>query len=333
MTTPISILMPCYQINDWLIEALGSVNLAGEKVNAELIIVANNMGIEQLNKLELLCSQLLTIHYRIVDAGVTTLVGALNFGLKNCQHELIARMDQDDLMTPNRLVIQRDFLELNLDHVLVGGSVIVIDEAGNHISTQTYFKDSDEITLNLKQGNCFAHPAVMYRKSSVEKVGGYSELFPHAEDFDLFVRLNRLGKSSNLDQVVLKYRVSQSQVSSKYREAQITSTKAIIILQGLKLLPFEKKFPLPNDSNQLHSWIRRLRKKSFSGLFSSDKESRHAIFTLRRAFAQSYIAIARSSGVHKKRITSQVIINLLLSFCFSPRTLIQFMMRFIRKNS
>lgn len=327
MDAPISILMPCYQINSWLNEALTSVNLAGVKVNADLVIVANNMDSEKLIELNLLCKQLLTINFRIVDAGKTNLVKALNYGLEYCQHELIARMDQDDLMGPDRLILQRNFMELNPDHVLVGGSVIVINQDGSPIYTQSYLSNSEDIAKNLKSGNCFAHPAVMYRKSSLARVGGYSELFPYAEDFDLFVRLSKVGKLANLSQVVLKYRLSQFQVSSKHRQAQIVSTKAIIIAQEVRALALEKEFPLPDTPLLLADWIRKIRRASLLGFFSTHTKRRCTSLALRKAFSLSFLAIARSAGNKRRRINSQVLINLILAFVFSPSTLIEFLSR------
>jgi glycosyltransferase involved in cell wall biosynthesis len=325
--------MPCYQINSWLNEALTSVNRAGVKVNADLVMVANNMDSAQLAELNLLCTQLLTINFRIVDAGKTNLVTALNYGLKYCQHELIARMDQDDLMEPDRLILQRNFMELNPDHVLVGGSVIVINQDGSPIYTQKYLDNSDDIVSNLKRGNCFAHPAVMYRKSSLARVGGYSELFPYAEDFDLFVRLSRIGKLANLAQVVLRYRVSQFQVSYKHRQAQIVSTKAIIISQEVRALTLEKEFPLPDNPQQLTNWIRKLRGVSLLGFFSTNTKRRSTSLALRKAFSLSFLAIARSAGTRMRRLNSQVLRNLFLAFVFSPSTLLALVVKTFRNRA
>jgi glycosyltransferase involved in cell wall biosynthesis len=332
MKSQISILFPCYQINDWLSEALTSVNQAVSKVESELLIVANNMQNEQLKELGEICSQLLSANYRIIDAGNTNLVGALNYGLENCQFDLIARMDQDDLMNVERLHLQRDFLDSHPDHVLVGGSVLVIDEDGEPKFTQSYPIDANDVSLKLRTSNCFAHPAVMYRKSAVIKAGGYSQIFSHAEDYDLFVRLNRIGRCANLPQVVLKYRISPNQVSKKFRSEQIISTKSIIILQAILISHLEESFLPPSEFSQLKSWNRNVIQKSIVSFLSIKGTERAKGLVLRKAVAASFVAIARSSRIQKNQQKTQISINLLFAWFFSPGIVIKFIGGYIRSG-
>ena len=332
MRSPISILFPCYQINGWLSEALTSVNQAASNVQSELLIVANNMQNEQLNELGDICSQLLSVHYRIIDAGKTNLAGALNYGLENSKFELIARMDQDDVMDVERLRLQRDFLDSHPDHVLVGGSVQVIDESGKPKFIQNYPIETNDISLKLRTSNCFAHPAVMYRKSAVVKVGGYSQIFSHAEDYDLFVRLNRIGNCANLPQVVLKYRISGMQVSKKFRSEQIISTKSIIISQTITAHHLEETFVPPIEFLQLRSWNRNVMQKSMMSLFSIKGTDRAKSSVLRQAVAVSFVAIARSSRIQIKKQKTQIAINFLFALFFSPGVVIKFISEYFRSS-
>ena len=54
-------------------------------------------------------------------------VSLLRRGLKHCRGEFIARMDSDDISTPDRFEKQVDFLRVNPDVVAVGSRVILID--------------------------------------------------------------------------------------------------------------------------------------------------------------------------------------------------------------
>jgi hypothetical protein len=56
----------------------------------------------------------------------------------------------------------------------------------------------------------FAHPAVMLRKSSVEEVGLYPENMWKVEDVKLFFLLSQKGEFHNIEDTVLKYRMTFS---------------------------------------------------------------------------------------------------------------------------
>ena len=327
MNSPVSVLLPCYLLNSWLMESLASIEKSAKEVEVECLIVANNMKDVDVEKLQDLCRKVLTIDYRVINAGETDLVGALNFGVRSCRFDLIARMDQDDIMMPNRLKLQRDFMDSNEDYVLLGGSVEIVNEAGCQIRIQNYLSDSGKISYNLRNGNCFAHPAVMYRKSSVLSVGGYVNSFPYAEDYDLFVKLNSVGKSANLNQIILKYRINENQVSNKFRQAQILSTKCIIILQAIRRLSLEEKFPLPKESSQLHSWHRKIMRESIVGTFSLKKKTRAVSSNLRKGVSTSFIAIARSSDVRTASQNINILKQIIFAFMFSPKTVMKFVIR------
>lgn len=318
MNSPVSILFPCYQINTWLHEALNSVEAAGSKLQSECVIIANNMSAEDLIKLQKICLEVLTIKYKIENVGVSNLVDALNFGIEKCSFSLIARMDQDDLMLPERLIAQRDYLDLNPNVAIVGGATQVIDEFGNPIDIQAYPCGSDQIRKQLSRGNCFAHPAVMYRKEAVQKVGLYSNLFTHAEDFDLFIRISSKYECANLNFPVIKYRLNQNQVSNRFRNNQIISTRSLIVIQGIQNESSTIDFPIPNKHADLGHWLKDIRNFSLRNYFSHNSKKRKRASQVRHAIARSHFAIARSSSTKKKGSWLAVLKHLTLTLFFSP---------------
>jgi glycosyltransferase involved in cell wall biosynthesis len=318
MNSPVSILLPCYQLNNWLVEALESIEIAGRKLESECVIIANNMSPNDLVALKKICAEIMTINYKIEDAGQTDLVGALNFGIKKCNFNLIARMDQDDVMLPERLIIQRNYLDSHPNVAIVGGATQVIDEAGEFITTQTYPKTSNQIKFQIKRGNCFAHPAVMYRKDAVNKVGLYRNIFTHAEDFDLFVRLSREYECSNLDITVIKYRLNNNQVSKRFRNAQIISTRSLIVLQGIDKCVSLRNFPIPPNHSQLAEWLQNIRNYSLKSFLSVHHSERRYATILRHSIAISHFAIARSSGTKTHRSWFALFKHLTLALMFSP---------------
>lgn len=316
MNTPITILFPCYLINPWLREALLSIEESTKGIDVDCLVVANNMNEAELEALQNLCQEILTIEFKILNAGKTDLVGALNFGLKYCKHEYIARFDQDDVMLPERLKLQRDFLDSHADYSLVGGGVEIITESGLHVSYHSYPQSHSSVETNLLRGNCFAHPAVMYRKSKVLEVGGYSSTFAQAEDYDLFIKLSNISKSYNLREKVIKYRQNSSQVSTIYRSDQVVSTRVLILNQHLFLLGLQEIIQLPTQHSDLSDWLKKVNALGLGlGKVKLDREKR---IQLRAALSQAHFAIARSTGYKNNRKWSVVLKELAYALVWSP---------------
>ena len=83
-----------------------------------------------------------------------------------------------------------------------------IGNASNVISQRRVPISSDAIYEYAKRRSAFNHPVVMYRKSAVLAVGGYSDL-KRNQDVDLFGRMLYAGyKAENIDESLLWFRTS-----------------------------------------------------------------------------------------------------------------------------
>ncbi|PUA08618.1 glycosyltransferase [Pseudomonas aeruginosa] len=154
----------------------------------------------------------------------TGLIDTLNKGVALCRNEMIARMDADDISISDRLEKQRSFFLNNPDLVLLGGSIVVINEAGRILKTNKAHINCDNVSRRLLVSSCIYHPTTMFKKSAVTKVGGYRSTFKGAEDYDLWLRLREIGKVNNLEDPLLYYRIHEGSVTSKNLETQALST-------------------------------------------------------------------------------------------------------------
>ncbi len=151
------------------------------------------------------------INHRIIRSHKPGIVAALNLGLEKITSEFVARMDEDDVMLPERLELQYEYLRRNKEVLAVGGQLSLIDIEGRTIGQAGYLKKIKLSSHHLFEKSPIAHPAVMFRRESVNRVGGYRDFLP--EDWDLWVRLREVGPVHNLKEVVLKYRVHPGQLS------------------------------------------------------------------------------------------------------------------------
>lgn len=141
------------------------------------------------------------------------LTASLNRGLSLAKGKYICRMDADDISINNRLELQKRHLENN-DFDLIGGISQMIDESGKVIySIKKVPTDLNKIKKSLKYNQVISHPTWFGKKEVFDKLEGYRNM-PLCEDYDFTLRAVLQGyKISNIDEIVLKYRMTTSSIS------------------------------------------------------------------------------------------------------------------------
>lgn len=152
------------------------------------------------------------IHFYINEKNMG-LTDSLNRGLSLCHGEYIARMDADDISLPDRLERQMEYLEKN-HYDLIGGITEMINENGSLLySIKSVPADPKKINKALRYSQCIAHPTWLGRKEVFEKNAGYRHM-PLCEDYDFTLRAVLNGfVISNLNEAVLKYRMTSNSIS------------------------------------------------------------------------------------------------------------------------
>lgn len=130
----------------------------------------------------------------------------LNQLIKESKGKYVARMDADDIMHPQRLENQLQFLINNQHYDLVSTGLISID---NNNKVKGYRK-VDHLYDNfsdIKTSYPIVHPSVMARRHWFER-NKYSEKYPRAEDFELWTRAisNKDFKMAVLPDLLVYYR-------------------------------------------------------------------------------------------------------------------------------
>ena len=141
------------------------------------------------------------------------LTNTLNKALKFVKGDYVARMDADDISLSTRLEKQLNYLKSN-DFDLIGGITQIVDDKGNDIySIQKVPTDPNKIKKALRYGQCIAHPTWLGKKEVFDSLSGYRNI-PLCEDYDFTLRAQLKGyRISNLNEVVLKYRMTENSIS------------------------------------------------------------------------------------------------------------------------
>ncbi len=131
---------------------------------------------------------------------------ALDAGLAACHHEIVARMDADDVSLPERFERQVPVVEQGAD--IVGSGLLEFGASpADVVGRRTPPTDPAEIRRVIRFRDPFNHPTVVYRRSAVRAAGGYTDM-ALMEDYLLFARMLDAGaRPANLAEPLVCYRV------------------------------------------------------------------------------------------------------------------------------
>jgi glycosyltransferase involved in cell wall biosynthesis len=158
---------------------------------------------------------------RIIKQNNQGQVNALITGIEHARGELIARIDQDDYSLPDRLMRQVEFMDAHPNTTLCSSRFQELYN-DNLAPQKVQFAQTDaEIKKIISYFNPFAHSAVMFRRESYLKSGGYDKSFIIAMDYDLFIRLMEMGEVHNIDEVLTVIRMHDESYSMKKSRLKI----------------------------------------------------------------------------------------------------------------
>jgi glycosyltransferase involved in cell wall biosynthesis len=213
MTPKLSVLLPCWNAENFLQESLDSL-FSQSFSDFEIIAIEDHSADGTLQILETAAAQ--DSRLRIMRNPGKGLASALNYGLQQSRGKYIARMDSDDICRENRFKEQIKFLDQN-SQISLCGSWFEIFNNGEVIGINRPAQSPLLIAYRYSYQSEVGHPTVIFRKSLA---GDKKVFYPErkAEDYFLFSKLATQIRFSNLPQVLLKYRThsnSKSEVEKK----------------------------------------------------------------------------------------------------------------------
>lgn len=205
-TPAISVCMPVYNRHEYIGDCIESI-LSQTFTDFEIVIVDDGSTDDTCDIIESYCDpriRLIRNRHNFIESS--------NMTLNLARAKYIARMDSDDIMMPDRLKIQYAYMESHPETDILGGSRIIIGE-----SDMEYVNDYDgDVTpAILHKQCCLSHPTVMMRTDSVRKANlQYEQNSIYSEDYLMWIRAIIAGLTiKNVPDILVKYRVSKSQVS------------------------------------------------------------------------------------------------------------------------
>lgn len=188
----ISVIMPVFNCAQFLDLAIESI-LSQTFTDFEFIII-NDGSTDDTEKVIQKYSDPRIRYVR--NASNQGLVYSLNKGIDLARGEFVARMDGDDISTPDRFELQTEYLRLHPDVTLLSTTVLLIDESGKpsgvwqHDSAKI---SAGEIRSFLPFNNCIAHPSIMAPRFVLNRYR-YRPEQSQSEDYDLWLRMAAEGE-------------------------------------------------------------------------------------------------------------------------------------------
>lgn len=210
MNSPlVSIILPVYNAQDYLKESVDSI-LNQTYTNFELIILNDGSTDDSEKIISSYTDSRIKYHFHS-NKG---LGATLNIGLKLSSGKYIARQDQDDISHPNRLKKQVDFLEKNESILLLGTRAKIFFTNSSNFEFHNHATRPCDLKFDLLFDNPFVHSSVMFRKSTIDKIGDYKIDRNLYEDYELWSRFSQVGDLANLPEVLVNYRHHEKGLSS-----------------------------------------------------------------------------------------------------------------------
>lgn len=205
---PFSLLMPVWARDSpefFRAAFLSSVNHQTRRPDEVVIVRDGPIGVDLEAELDRVIARSPVPVMRVLLDENVGLAQALTIGLQHATHDVIARMDADDIALPERFALQLPVLESGYD--LVGTGMYEFTGDGRILGRRIPPVGGARIRAAARLRDPFNHPTVVYRRSAVARVGGYRDL-ALMEDYWLFARMLQHGaRAANLADALVLYRI------------------------------------------------------------------------------------------------------------------------------
>ena len=216
MNDSVAILVPCYNAEAYLAQALDSA-LAQTHKAVQIIVVDDG----STDRSGAIAREYAARHpdadFVVIEQANAGEAAARNRGIAAATAGWIANLDADDWWEPRKLALQiaaaRD----------AGPDCVLVHTAGRKVYPDGRVEQKPFAGAARKVGWCtetliepvaIGHPSCMYRRDAIDKIGGYDPAYKRACDMDMYMRLSAVGAFSFVPHYLVNYRAHANQLSA-----------------------------------------------------------------------------------------------------------------------
>ncbi len=248
----VSVIIPAYNVQDYIGETIESV-LRQSYPTIEIIII--NDG--STDKTPEIISKYAQKDSRIVVVNQENrgLSGARNTGLRLAKGEYLCIFDADDIMLPQKIEKQFQFLEKHITCEFIYSDVYLFLNGTKKVYLEEPPAIKDIYKKLIQYGNFINPNTVFFRKFVFEKYGGFDEALRGSEDWDYWLNLSRQGvRFCHQPEALTLYRMRNSGLSGN--RVTVCGTGVQVLEKQKQLKP--NKEILQDIDKTIYKWKLRL---------------------------------------------------------------------------
>ena len=216
----VSVVTTVYNGEAYLQESIDSI-LGQTYRNFEFIIVNDGSSdgtIDILNKI--IDPRVKVIHFQKNEGSAKR----LNYAIDQAAGDWIFIQDGDDISLSNRLEKQVNYIQNSDPGLVLLGSFMEcitgedIIDPNRTAAIEKYWNNLDDnmkIKKEILRGCPLCHGTVAFLKDAFIKAGKYDPAYTIPYDWDLWIRLNELGRIEKVPEILYQYRICLKSLSNK----------------------------------------------------------------------------------------------------------------------
>lgn len=221
--------MPAYNVEKYISESISSV-INQTYTNWELIVVDDGSTDATASIVKTYCKEDKRVKY--LYQINSRQARARNYGIANAQGAIIAFLDADDLWLPDKLEKTLGYFDLDKYDLIFTNAyttdsktIDVYETSYDTMSIASYEYSGKEALRLFIEINRIPILTVLVKRMVIQEAGLFREEFVPAEDYDLWLRLLKMGKVfKSIDKPLSIYRIQENSSTAYDRWA----TRAVI---------------------------------------------------------------------------------------------------------
>lgn len=216
-TPKVSIIMPCYNSEKYIEKAIQSV-LDQTYRNFELIIIDD----DSTDKTWKIIEQYAKKDFRVIctkkDENEKGISKSMNKGIEMARGKYITRMDSDDIIIPEKIFRQVQFLDKNEEYGVCSVNIAMMDNLGNIYNENVYPEQKVPSEWTFLWTNPVPNAPCMYRASIIKDNNITFSDLKTAEDYDFLEKLITKTKVYMINLPLYYYRYNEKSTYNKNRK-------------------------------------------------------------------------------------------------------------------
>lgn len=219
----VTVMIPSYNHAHYIIDTIKSI-FTQTYQNFELIVINDGSPDNSLEVLETLQKE---YSFTLVDRENKGLIATLNEGLSYAKGEFFCAIASDDIMLPNRLEDQVNYMQKYPEFAMCFSKMMTIDDNNEVLGyTKNKHIEVGNVFYQLYKTNFINAASVMHRTKVLRSIGGYSDKYKF-EDYPLWLSIAQKHKIGFVDEYHVQYR---------HHDANMSKQRLMIIREEEKIL-------------------------------------------------------------------------------------------------